>query len=418
VPDETVKEEAEWKPRIRPVEAFPVESRGKRLILLRDASGIAPGQAVLSPAAFFVAARFDGAHGVRDIQEEFLRESGEILFTEKIREIADQLDKAYLLDSNRFAQHLRNLKKDFSALAVRPASSAGTAYEADPEKLGPWLDALFEPPDGPGRPVPGSRAEPLRALAAPHVDLMRGGAVYAHAWKAAAEGPAPDCVVILGTAHFGQAEPLFIATDKAFATPLGESPADAPVIEGLRRRLGDGIFEEEFTHAREHSVEFQVLMAQKAFGAGIPIVPVLACSFHEFVGSGKEPGEDPRVRGFVEALRESLAEAGRKALLVASADLSHVGPRFGDERRSDAAVMNGVRQSDAGALRNVCAMDAAGFFARIRQTNDRTRICGTACLYTLLCLLEGSGLRGVLRKHASTVDETGSAVTFAAITFE
>ncbi|MCU0722563.1 MAG: hypothetical protein MUC63_02915, partial [Planctomycetes bacterium] len=144
--------EAEWKPRIRPVEAFPIEDQGRKLVVLRDAAGIAEGQAVLSPAAFFVAAQFDGAHTVRDIQEEFLRKFGEILFTEKIREIADHLDQALLMDGNRFSQHLRNLKKDFASLAARPASSAGTAYEGEAAALGPWLDALFDPPDGPGKP--------------------------------------------------------------------------------------------------------------------------------------------------------------------------------------------------------------------------------------------------------------------------
>jgi AmmeMemoRadiSam system protein B len=323
------------KPKIRPVEAIPLEAEGKRMVVLRDGAGLTDAQLVLSPTAFFIITLFDGTKTLRDMQAEYMRKVGELLPMEKLEEIVQRLDDAFLLEGPRFREHYREIVEGFRKGDVRPSTLAGQAYESEPEKLRAQLDAYFAPPEGPGAPAKGIRTEGLRALIAPHIDLARGGACYAAAWAPAMEGPPPEAVVILGTAHSGAENHLFIGTRKGFETPLGVSPLDRDLADRLASRVGESLFEEEFVHAREHSVEFQVLSVQHAFGPEPPIVPLLACSFHEFVLGEEDPFEDDRVRGFVEALREGIEASGKRVLLVASADLAHVGPKFGDSTEAN-----------------------------------------------------------------------------------
>ena len=47
-------------PKLRPVEAFPVEIEGRQMIGLRDPLGISPEVLFLSPEAFFLANLMDG----------------------------------------------------------------------------------------------------------------------------------------------------------------------------------------------------------------------------------------------------------------------------------------------------------------------------------------------------------------------
>jgi len=411
-------DDAEAKPRLRPVDAFPVENEGARMIAVRDSQGISPAQILLSPQAFFLVAQFDGTHTIRDVQASFVRKFGELLPAERIREVVDRLEEALLLEGPKFEAHLEGQKAAFKRLEVRPPAHAGASYEAQKEALGRRLDGLFEAPGGPGTLRAGRRPEPLRAMIAPHIDLARGSGAYAAAWREAAEGPAPDAVVILGTAHAGHHEGLYVGTRKRFETPLGTSPVDGGILDALEKAAGPGLYEEEYLHAGEHSVEFQVLFLQRFLGMEVPVVPLLVCSFHEFVVSGREPSEDERVGRGVEALRQSAGPSGRRVLLLASADLAHVGPRFGDSQSAEPFVLAGLERQDMELMKRASAVDAGGFFEKIARAGDRTRVCGFPGIYTMLRVLEGEPLRGVLRKYGNTVDPGGSAVTFAGMTFE
>src|SRR5213078_3316825 len=102
------------------------------------------------------------------------------------------------------------------------------------------------------------RAQALRAVIAPHVDLHRGAPTYSWAYKALAEAQPAELYVVLGTCHTPVAG-HFAATSKAYATPLGEVPADASFLDTLGRLWGRDLFEGEFSHAGEHSIEFQAV---------------------------------------------------------------------------------------------------------------------------------------------------------------
>ena len=63
------------KPRLRPIEAFPVQQDGKTLVYLKDPLNFATPLGI-SPVGYFVLAHFDGQHSFTDIQEAYCKQFG------------------------------------------------------------------------------------------------------------------------------------------------------------------------------------------------------------------------------------------------------------------------------------------------------------------------------------------------------
>jgi AmmeMemoRadiSam system protein B len=158
-----------------------------------------------------------------------------------------------------------------------------------------YLAAAAEPPSG-----------RVTAVIAPHAGLTFSGLVGAHAYKAAASGRY-DVAVLVGPSHFVGFDGVAIWPSGAFDTPLGRVPIDeagaaalaaAPIVQALPS-----------PHTREHSLEMQLPFLRRVL-PDVPIVPLLM---------GYQDRET------IVALAKALAAAfrGRRALLVASSDLSH-----------------------------------------------------------------------------------------------
>ncbi|MGC1344489.1 MAG: hypothetical protein WA854_19290, partial [Candidatus Binataceae bacterium] len=71
-------------PKIRAVEAFPVEQQDQTLICLRDPSGLAPEPIMLGMGAYFLVTLFDGTNSTLDLQAAFSQRFGEVIPSEKI----------------------------------------------------------------------------------------------------------------------------------------------------------------------------------------------------------------------------------------------------------------------------------------------------------------------------------------------
>src|SRR6185503_16894221 len=90
-------------PKLRPVDVFPVEIEGRRLICLRDPLQYAAESLVVAEAALLLLAMLDGAHSVIDVQEAWMRRFGAILDSADVRELVATLDRHHYLESPRFA---------------------------------------------------------------------------------------------------------------------------------------------------------------------------------------------------------------------------------------------------------------------------------------------------------------------------
>ncbi len=405
-------------PRIRPVEALPVEVDGKTLIYLRDPAGYASRGVLLQPPAFFVVSLFDGRHSITDIQEKFVRRFGELLLSDTVRQLIAELDTHYYLEGAHFASLERDVRRQFDEAPTRPLAHAGTCYDADPERFRTQIAGFFDPPAGPGAPGDRGGGAPLRGLIAPHIDLRVGGACYAWAYREVAEQSDAEVFVLLGTSHAGGSHP-FIGTRKDFETPLGTVRTDGAFIARLAQAYGGELYRDEILHRNEHSLEFQTLFLQYVLGPVRPftIVPILVGSFHHMIDARRPPVDDPAIGDFVAALRRTIDAETRPVCLLAGVDFAHVGRKFGDPEGLDPAFLSWVEAEDRALIAPLERVDADGFFGEIAKNGDRRRVCGFAPMYTLLATL-GGGRGRLLRYDRSDDPQTHSAVSFASLAFE
>ncbi|HEX9417492.1 MAG TPA: AmmeMemoRadiSam system protein B, partial [Methylomirabilota bacterium] len=318
------------KPRLRMLEAFPIEQDGERLVALRDPAGFTDQIVVFALPLLDLVSLFDGEHSVGEIQAVLQERYGQAPTTEQIGELVERLDEAGFLDSQRFEERRRAIEEAFRASPVRPAAHAGGAYAGEAPALAAQIEEFFTHPEGPGAPggrAVGGGSPPLRGLIAPHIDFHRGGPVYGWAYRALLERSDADLFVILGTCHAGMGDP-FAVTLKPYDTPLGAVPVDRDFYEALSRRYPADLLSSEAAHRSEHSIEFQAVMLRHVLGGRRPfsILPVLASYLHEAVWTRGDPERDPRVPRFIDGLLETMAASSRKVCLIAGVDLAHVGP--------------------------------------------------------------------------------------------
>ncbi|HEY2106381.1 MAG TPA: AmmeMemoRadiSam system protein B [Candidatus Binataceae bacterium] len=406
-------------PRIRAVEAFPVEHQGQTMICLRDPMAIAPQPILLGMGGYFLITQFDGRHTLAEIREAYARQFGEVLAAGKIEELIEALDQAFYLDSENFARRRAAVRDEFNASSERGAIHAGLCYEGDARRLRDEMAAFFDPPQGPGRSPQRRNNRAPAGLIAPHIDPRRGGPAYAHAYFELMGCEPPELFIILGTSHYGSGPELFSATLKNYATPLGAVQTDRDFVARLARRYSAGdLFADELLHRNEHSIEFQALFLAWALGTlGYQVVPILVSSFHEMVAAGRMPAADSRVRSFIEALRAELAADSRSACIIAGVDFAHVGRKFGDERAADEDFVKWVGQEDHALIENILRGDPEGFFHAIDKDKDRRRICGLSPMYTQLELLRGRSGR-LLKYDVALEPPTQSAVSFASLAID
>ena len=183
---------------------------------------------------------------------------------------------------------------------VRPAAVAGSWYPGQGGALAREVDRYLNlAADAP--------AGDVLAVIAPHAGLLYSGPVGAHAYRAL-RGREYDVAVLVGPSHFVGFDGVAIVDDGAFETPLGLVPIDAPVASALLH-ASPLVHTRPAAHAREHSLEMQLPFLTRV-QPGTPIVPAVM---------GYQTKET--ILEFAAALTAALR--GRRALLVASTDLSH-----------------------------------------------------------------------------------------------
>ena len=390
---------------------------GQTLVCLQDSQNVSESALFLTPPVYFIVSLLDGQHSILDIQTAYMRRFGEILYSDKIQEVVEQLNENLFLEGERFQEALRQAEERFKAAPVREAGFAGKSYDNDSERLRVQMEGYFAGPDGPGPLEKKKEADGLKGVIAPHIDFQRGGVCYAFAHREIWERNSSDCFIIFGTAHTFTEKP-YCLTRKEFLTPLGPLPVDQELIDAIQSRCHDDLFKDEGVHRSEHSVEFQCVFLRYLYPDPIPlkIVPVLCGSFHEVIEKGMSPMEQKPIRQFIEALRKSVSSLGRRVCYIASADLAHMGLQFGDPEGIGEYDLRILAEEDQAMLGYVERFDGEGFFSSILKERDRRRICGLPAVYSLLKTMEAEEGR-LLRYGQGFTPDTQSVVTFASLSF-
>jgi AmmeMemoRadiSam system protein B len=367
------------RPKLRPLDFQPVRYQNQRMWFLRDPWQLSDQQLLLPEPLALLAELCDGTRDLADIRAAFLDSTGVDLELEVLQHTLAQLDDACLLENERSRLAQDKLLAAYHAQPYRPPALAGHSYPADPAELSALLQSYGE--------VQAISGWNGRGLVSPHIDYQRGGPVYAQVWNSAAEAVlAADLVVILGTDHMGGLGTITL-TEQPYATPYGLLPTDRELIGRLAAAIGpEAAFADELNHRQEHSVELSAVwlhyITQRAGAAPKVMVPVLVGSFQQFVQTGSHPSQDARLNAFITALR---AEAStRRVLFIASVDLAHVGPNFGDPFAMDRPRRERLAAQDASLMAAAACGDAQTWYAEIAAVQNSNRICGFAPTYLML----------------------------------
>ncbi len=398
--------DGDLKPRLRPVEAFRIPGEDGAVIGLRDRSGLSDVVLSLSLPALQILAMMDGESTCEDIRRGFLAQFGQPLSAQTLSSMLAHLEAAHLLEGEEFEAYYQACLERYREQGVRHMPhAAGLGIDSTG---GVFADMLEEA----GATNPPAA---VRGIIAPHLDYARGKPCYRAAYGALRGRASPDRVVILGTNHFGRSTSV-VATGNDFETPLGKTAVDREFIERLEARCGD-LRAFELDHAREHSVELQVAWLQFLFGAeAFSIVPVLCPDPCGPTGTAPRDGKGADLGEFAAALRASIEEDAGDTLVVAGADLSHVGGAFGDDHELEDGHLERVRQRDRRALTALVESSADAFVQVVAEQDNPTRVCSAGCMFVLARALEGASPN--LAGYHQAVDRPSQAcVTCAAVVY-
>ncbi len=117
--------------------------------------------------------------------------------------------------------------------------------------------------------------------------------------------------------------------------------------------------------------------------------------------------------GTLAIIQDYVKRTNKRVLFVSSGDLSHIGRKFGDAEAAHSLVTD-ITMHDSDVIALMCAHDAEGFFKKIAETHDYSRICGCAPNYLLMKSIESKNAQ-LLAYQWWDQPDTSSAVSFCSI---
>lgn len=367
-------------PRFRAIRPIPMMHQGQPALLLRDPLRVTSRMLIIPQQLSPLLALMDGTRNIDELRASLIVRFGIRLSYDELEQLIDQLDRALFLHSERFLHACDAALTRYRQEPFRYPTSAGASYPADADELAAMLDGFFAAQED-ALPFRG------RGVICPHIDYERGGPVYAQVWGRAAEAAREaEVAVIFGTDHNGGDGALTL-TRQNYATPYGILPTATGVVDAVAEAIGPELaFEEELHHIGEFTIELAaVWLHHVRRRKPIELVPILCGSFHHFISTPYEPANDPTFAGALDALTAALGD--RSVLVVAAADLAHVGPFFGDAVAVDFAGRARMAAADEALIEAMCAGDAQAFYGQIEAENDQRNICGLSPIYLTLRLL-------------------------------
>jgi hypothetical protein len=386
----------------------PVEDRPG--LLVRDTYGYSGQTLIIPPLLTHCLQFFDGEHSELDMHAELVRVTGDIQAGDLAKHLFDALHNAGFLEDELYEQMREAKHRAFADSPVREPAHAGTAYPQNAAELTStlqeWAGARSD-----------GHADGLLGIAAPHVSPAGGYRSYRSAYELLGGNYGDRTFIVLGTSHYGQSE-KFGLTRKSYRTPWGDTRTDLALVDELIARAPQAVVVEDYCHAVEHSIEFQVVFLQYLFGPDVRVVPVLCGSFAKSLYEGGKPEEDEGVHRFFDALGEIGAREKQRLFWILGIDMAHMGRRYGDQfaARADVDEMAEVALQDSRRIERIESGDAAGFWDLVQPEHDELKWCGSSPLYTFLkCVPQ---VKGALRRYEQWNIDNESVVTFAGMTFK
>lgn len=240
------------------------------------------------------------------------------------------------------------------------------------------------------------RAEAI-AVVAPHAGYdfsgRTAGAVFS-------EVEIPGTAIILGPNHWGAGRDFAIMSRGIWDTPLGEVAIDSDVATALKQNF-ELLEEDSAAHESEHSLEVEVPFLQY-MNPNVQIVPIAIAAHQEEM-----------LEGLGRAIGETVKNAGKDALIVASTDMSHT-------ERSNPDRQEEIRKRDMMAIDAILELDARKLLRVVRE--EHVTMCGFAPVAAAVAAAKVLGAtQARLISYTTSFDTTGDysyVVGYAGIVIE
>jgi len=399
-------------PRLRmTLDFMPSPFEDKPGLVIRDPFHFSDATLIVPPALVECLEYFDGQHSALDLRAHLVRITGDVQAGDLENNLLSALSGAGFLEDENFGRRREEVERAFAEAPLREPAHAGTGYPGESSELRSTFAEYLN-----GAKTNGAANGRVLAIAAPHVSPFGGVEAYRAAYAALTPADADRTFVILGTSHYGYPERLGL-TRKPFVTPYGETVTDTQLVDELERKLGPAALVEDYCHAIEHSIEFQVVFLQHLFGPNIRILPILCGSYLRSIYEGGLPEDDENVRRILGTLGEIGAREDGKLLWVLGVDMAHMGQRYGDRLTAIAGrdEMSEVEQRDRVRIQRMESGDAHGFWDLVQQKQDDLKWCGSAPIYTFLKAVPKA--RGELLGYQQWNIDEASVVSFAGMRF-
>ena len=433
-------------PKLRKIRGVPVPvntPNGEKATMLglADAQQISAKMVVTHPAFQTVLPMMDGTRNI----DQIVTEAGNGLERPMLEQLVAQLDDAGLIFGPTFEELAQKMRDAFDGSDTLPPGSTAQmadmlvaravgedASDAQKAELGGaelgkqfdvWIDESLKDAE-----KTSFDALPA-AVIAPHLDYMRGWMNYGHTYGRLRVVDRPDRIVILGTNHFGQATGV-CGCDKGYESPMGVCGLDSELLESLKAALGpadaEKLLANRYDHENEHSIELHIPWIQHVFGADDAgaYPKVFGALIHDPTVNNGE-GYDEAGLGldaFVEALKTTLRQLPGKTLIVSSADLSHVGPAFGDQQvlagdsEEAGAFRTQVATHDQEMLKMIVENRMDDLIGSMAWQQNPTRWCSIGNISAMMRAVDPSRID--LLNYAAAMDPQGTAfVSSASLAF-
>jgi len=402
---------SEALPRLRfNLDFSPSADPNRPGLFIRDPYHYSDATLLVPPPLVQALECFNGAQSSVDLRAELVRITGEIQVGELEKHLFDSLNEAGFLENDKYRELKAKREAEFVTETEREAIFAGSAYPRDRMRLANLLTGRIGAPAG---------DPPTVAVAAPHASPDGGWDTYKAAYQALP--PLQDGMdrtfVILGTSHYG-APDRFGMTRKQFATPFGIARTNRSLVDELEAAAGAAIRMEDYCHAVEHSIEFQVVFLQHLYGPEVRILPVLCGPFVKSIYQGGMPEDNEDVARFFDALGNISAREGNRLFWVLGVDMAHMGRRYGDPLRAKANLgeMLAIEQRDRQRIEQITAGDSRAYWSLVQDGHDDLKWCGASPLYTFMKIRPK--LKGELVDYHQWQIDPDSVVSFGALKFK
>jgi len=370
-------------------------------LLIRDTLQYSDATLIIPPMLVEALGCYDGEQSELDLRQVLVNLTGDLQVSELEDHLSSTLRQAGFFEDDVYEAMKEQAERAF---AESPERIAVHCEGLDPAQMEEYM--------GEGN----DNKIKLSAISAPHASPDAAWKSYRSAYRTLAPADRDRTFVVLGTSHYGEPD-RFGLTRKPFVTPFGTTTPANGLADELERLAPQAVKMEDYCHAIEHSIEFQVMFLQHLFGGDVKVLPVLCGSFARSIYRGGMPEDNEDIKRFFGVMGDIAAREGDKLCWVLGVDMAHMGHRYSDrfEAVAGRGLMQQVEQRDRGRMASVVSGDSASFWSLVQENQDDLKWCGSSPFYTFMKIKPQA--RGEVLNYEQWNIDPASVVSFASIAF-